>query len=168
MTVVYLSSRMESVRREILISITYEVKRIMHSGHVTHLCCAGTKLQTYTASHSAVEIFSTKKLRLKLCFEMKSTTYEFGHFTSISGHFFANYMNIFHKTKVLLVILRIQTYLKLNWIKSYNMKYKISQFSFRAGLPKWILTLPKETSSHVFKMALFPKIFRAFKKHITR
>ena len=28
---------------------------------------------------------------------MKSTTYEFGHFTIISGHFTANYMNIFHK-----------------------------------------------------------------------
>ena len=36
----------------------------MHSGHVTHLCCAGTKLQTYTASHSAVEIFFDKKSRL--------------------------------------------------------------------------------------------------------
>ena len=34
---------------------------------------------------------------IKLCFEMKSTTYKFGQFTSISGHFFANNMNIFHK-----------------------------------------------------------------------
>ena len=46
----------EGLEREILISITYEVKRIMHSGHVTYLLylCCELKLQTYTASHSAV------------------------------------------------------------------------------------------------------------------
>ena len=35
---------------------------------------------------------------LKLRFETKSTTFKFGHFTTISGYFFANYMNFFHKT----------------------------------------------------------------------
>jgi hypothetical protein len=37
----------------------------------------------------------------KLCFETKSTKLGVGHFTSISGHFFANYINSFHKTEVL-------------------------------------------------------------------
>ena len=36
----------------------------------------------------------------------KMTTFEFGHFTTIFGHFFANYIYIFHKTEVLMVILR--------------------------------------------------------------
>ena len=35
----------------------------------------------------------------------KMTTFEFGHFTTIFGHFFANYIYIFHKTEVLMVIL---------------------------------------------------------------
>jgi hypothetical protein len=36
----------------------------------------------------------------------KKTIFEFGHFTTIFGHFFANYIDIFHKTEVLTVILR--------------------------------------------------------------
>ena len=39
---------------------------------------------------------------------------------------------------------------------------------FMASLPKWILTPPKETSSHIFKMVIFPKFFWAFMKHIIR
>ena len=42
----------------------------------------------------------------KLCFETKSTKLEVGHFTSNSGHFLANYINSFHKTEVLTVILK--------------------------------------------------------------
>ena len=42
------------------------------------------------------------------------------HFRTISSHFFANYMNIFHKTEVQSVILRCWTGLKLNWFKSYD------------------------------------------------
>ena len=36
----------------------------------------------------------------------KLTTFVFGHFTSISGHYMANNVNIFHKSVVLMVILR--------------------------------------------------------------
>ena len=93
----------------------------------------------------------------------------------ISGHFFANCINIFHKTEVQTVILRYLVCLNLNWIKSNNtILAKTIIFScleihyFRADLPKWVLTFPKETSSHWFKMALFPKFFRAFKKDIIR
>ena len=32
-----------------------------------------------------------------------------GHFTTVSGHFFANYMNIFQKTEIQTVILRCST-----------------------------------------------------------
>ena len=41
-----------------------------------------------------------------------------GHFMTVSGHFFANNMSIFHKTKIQTVILRCSTSLKLNWYKS--------------------------------------------------
>ena len=41
-----------------------------------------------------------------LHFEIKETTFEFGYFTAISGVFFANHIDIFHKPLVLMVILR--------------------------------------------------------------
>ena len=39
---------------------------------------------------------------------------------------------------------------------------------FRAILPKWVLTPQKETSSRVFKMAIFSKFFLTFISHIIR
>ena len=51
----------------------------------------------------------------------KETTLRVGHFTTISGHFSANYTNIFHKTEVQTVILRCLVYLCLNWIKSQDI-----------------------------------------------
>ena len=94
-----------------------------------------------------------------------------GSFTTISGHFSANYIKIFHKTEVQMVILRYLVCLNLNWIKSNSTILIFSCLEihyFRAGLPKWVLTLPKEISSHWFKMALFPKNIVAFKKHIIK
>ena len=44
-----------------------------------------------------------------------------GHFMTISGHFFANYIKIFHKTEILTVILRCLVCLNPNWIKSYKL-----------------------------------------------
>ena len=61
---------------------------------------------------------------LKACSEIKETTFWVGHFTTISGHFIANYINTFHKTEVLIVILRCLMSLDLNWIKSYNINHK--------------------------------------------
>ena len=49
--------------------------------------------------------------------EMKRTRLWVGHFNTISGHFFANYINSFPKTEVLAVILKCPTYSNLNWIK---------------------------------------------------
>ena len=51
----------------------------------------------------------------------KLTTFAFGQFMTISGHFIANYINIFHKSVVLTVILRGLTTLNLNLIKSYDL-----------------------------------------------
>ena len=45
-----------------------------------------------------------------------------GHFRTISGHFFANNMSIFHKTEVQTVILRCLTGLNCNWFKSYGLR----------------------------------------------
>ena len=39
-------------------------------------------------------------------------------FLTLFGHFFANYMKIFHKTEAQTVILRCLVCLNLNWIKS--------------------------------------------------
>ena len=39
---------------------------------------------------------------------------------------------------------------------------------FRASLPKWVLTSSKKTTSHIFKMTIFQKIFEAFMRHIIK
>ena len=46
---------------------------------------------------SCLEQIHTNYILHRLWFEMKSTTFAFGHFTIISGLLFANYINIFHK-----------------------------------------------------------------------
>jgi hypothetical protein len=61
----------------------------------------------------------------KVWSEIKETTFQVGHFTTISGHSTANYINIFHKTEVPTVILRCLMSLNPNWIKSYNINYKL-------------------------------------------
>ena len=44
-------------------------------------------------------------------------------FLTISGHFSANYIENFHKTEILMNILKCQTCLNHNWIKSYDTKH---------------------------------------------
>ena len=46
---------------------------------------------------------------------------------TISGHFFANHMVIFHKTEIQAVILRCLMSLNPNWYKSYDTKRKNSR-----------------------------------------
>ena len=53
-----------------------------------------------------------------------------GCFRTISGHFFANYMSIFHKSEVQMVILRCLTGLNSDWFKSYDTKCKYFHFWF--------------------------------------
>ena len=61
---------------------------------------------------------------IDLCVK-KETTFWVGHFTTISGHFFSNYIYIFHKIEVLKIILRCLTCLNLNWIKSYHINHNL-------------------------------------------
>ena len=60
--------------------------------------------------------------------DIKNLQFKNGRFTTISDHFFVNYMKIFHKTEILTVILRCLTCLNLNWIKSYDTKLKLFPF----------------------------------------
>ena len=46
---------------------------------------------------SSIDIY-VNYLTTKLCSVQKETTFWVGHFTTISGHFISNYINIFHKT----------------------------------------------------------------------
>ena len=57
-----------------------------------------------------------------------------GYFTTISGHFFANCIFIFHKTEVQMVILMCLSGLKSDWFKGYNTKSKYFHFHFFAIL----------------------------------
>ena len=66
----------------------------------------------------------TRRNEPKVCSEIKETTFWVVHFTTISGHSIANYINIFHKTEVPMVILRCLTSLNLNWIKKDHINYK--------------------------------------------
>ena len=83
------------------------------------------RISRYVACHTFKRIDMKESAYLiliqitKLCFETKMTKTWNGHFTSVSGHFFANYIS-FHKTEVLKVILKGQTCHNLNWIKSYT------------------------------------------------
>ena len=90
--------------------------------------------------------------------------------------FFANFMNIFHKTEVQTVILRCLVSLNLNWIKSYYIicisqhfffRY-LKMHHFRAISPKWVLTPQKEISCHIFKMAILTKFFGDLMNHIIK
>ena len=45
-----------------------------------------------------------------------------GHFMTISGHFFANYIEIFHKTEIQTVILRCLVFLNPNYLKSCHIR----------------------------------------------
>ena len=90
---------------------------------------------------------------------------------TIFGHFFGNYINIFHKTEIQTIILRSLVIQNLNGIKSYDIitaKKNSHVCKCIINLPKWVLTTPKEISSHIFKMAIIPKFFEAFISNIIR
>ena len=91
-------------------------------------------------------------------------SFKYGHFTTISGNFFATYINISHKTEIQRVILRCLVCKNLNWIKSYNIilikscifhAWKcIISGPCRASLPKWVLT-PQMKPALVFSKWIF-------------
>jgi hypothetical protein len=84
----------------------------------------------YVDSSCSILLLLAVYFRSILHFDIKETTFAFGHFTILSGIFYANYMSIFHKSKVLTVILRCSTCLNLNWFKSYNLTHKFFCFHF--------------------------------------
>ena len=56
--------------------------------------------------------------------------------TTISGHFFAICMFIFHKTEVQTVILRCSTCLNLNWFKIYGLRCNMKPRASLVNSPK--------------------------------
>ena len=100
-----------------------------------------------------------------------NSSFKNGHFSTISGHFFAIYISIFHKTEIMMVILRCLVWPNLNLIKIYDMlllKIFFFMHYFGAKIPKKVLTTQKKTSCHVFKMGIFSKLFVAVMAHIIR
>ena len=53
--------------------------------------------------------------------KIESSNFKNCHFMTISAHFFGNYINIFHKTEIQMVILSCLVCKNLNWIKSYDI-----------------------------------------------
>ena len=68
-----------------------------------------------TISHMIWRLF-------KLWSETNRTMLGLWHFVTVSGHFFAHYINSLNKTGNLIVILRSPTHLNLNYIKNYDIK----------------------------------------------
>ena len=64
----------------------------------------------------------------------ENLSFKNGHFLTICGHFYGNYIDIFHKTEIQMVILRCLMSLNFNWFKSYDTKYKYFHFRFFAIL----------------------------------
>ena len=62
-------------------------------------------VNVYCITQFGQNTFAVTKLIHKDWPIKKMTTYEFGYFITIFGHFFANYIYISHKTEVLMVIL---------------------------------------------------------------
>ena len=56
--------------------------------------------------------------------ESKRMTITIAHYTTISAHFSANCMFIFHKKEVQTVILRCLTGLNIDWFKNYGLRCK--------------------------------------------
>ena len=69
------------------------------------------------------------------------------------GHFFGNYISIFHKTEIQTVILRCLKSQNLNWIKNYDIIFfhawkciilvLVCQSEFWQLLRKWAIIFPK-------------------------
>ena len=80
--------------------------------------------------------FQVQCSKSKIYSELKRMTITIVNFTTISGHFFAKYMSIFHKTEVQTVILVYLKGLKSDWFKGYNTKCIYFHFCFFAILYK--------------------------------
>ena len=75
--------------------------------------------------------------------ESKRMTITNAHFTTISGHFSANCILIFHKNEVQTVILGCLTGLNLDWFKSYGLRCRMRPRACLAKFQKIAIDLPK-------------------------
>ena len=104
-----------------------------------------------------------KQFCIVLCVK-KQTNLWVGHFTTLSGHFLAHYINIFHKIELQTIILMCLTCLNLIWIKSYDIKHIFFHFLFFAILQRkntenlWLINGHLGTISGHF-LANYMKIF---------
>jgi hypothetical protein len=78
--------------------------------------------------------------------------------TTISGHFFAICIFIFHKTEVQTVILRCLTGLNLNWFKSYGVRCNLRPKASLANSPK-IATDKRPLYNHIWPFFLLTTWF---------
>ena len=86
-------------------------------------CCHSGRLDMVPVSLLLQMASPETKYRIDLCMK-KDTTFRAGYFTTISGHFFAKYIYILHKTEVQIIILMCLTSLNPNWVKSYDINHK--------------------------------------------
>ena len=68
---------------------------------------------------------------------------------TITGHFFTNYMFIFHKTEIQTVILRCLTIINLNCYKSYDTKHKNAK-KHKKRKHVFLYKIAKETEMEIF------------------
>ena len=114
---------------------------LVQSKEVDDIIIGAGCAHSFCASQNTVP----SKVYHKLWFEMKSTTQWVGYFETISGHFFGNYINISHKTEVLIVVLMCLTYLNPYLIKNYDIKHNFCHFCFFQFCKKknWKITTHK-------------------------
>ena len=105
----------------------------------------------------------------------ENLSFKNGHFSTNSCHFFANYINIFHKNEVQTVILRCLVCLNLDLVKSYDVFLVImfiflclKMHHFRSRITKQVLIAQKKTICHVLKMGIFKKFFGDVMSHLIR
>ena len=65
----------------------------------------------------------------------ENLSFKNGHFSTNSCHFFANYINIFHKNEVQMVILRCLVCLNLNLVKKFIFSC-LKRHHFRGKIPR--------------------------------
>ena len=71
--------------------------------------------------------------------KIKDKCFKNGHFLTICGHFFGNYIDIFHKTEIQTIILRCLVGLNLKAISSLLVKnffFMPEMHHFRGKIPK--------------------------------
>ena len=78
----------------------------------------GLKISGGGGTNNNRNLFDAKSLQRRVAY---SSSIGNRHHPTISSHFFAIYINIFHKTEIQTVILRCLVSLNLNWIKSYGI-----------------------------------------------